>query len=318
MKLRKKKEDSPALTDELRKINKILESADPIHQPVGEYRVDTMRHPYFQFSEKFKWPAITVTKIEPEQSRQIVNVLHERLPSFIAGCHLLPEPHPRKDSNQLHFVRPYKIKDFEYIYMLKISAEYMGGAAQNEIYGRVVQGRSPSFLTDRIYYSVRFVPVEKIEYYQNQIIDFEPRRLNEAIFEVTKTLDVRNRPDHISTMAFDEVDFSRVENQFSELFSFSNDWSADRLFRPFSIEYLTLCMNLIIPLPSLVDFYAEFFDQGLRHFIESGSLENIGKREKKFWSEYFSIWSYERSLSRSGNPHWLITKYPTQEWIKNF
>lgn len=283
--------------------------------PVGavpEIRVDTMRHPYALLPKTVAWPAVTVTGMTELEQESVVGVVAGELPGFVTGCHLLPEPRPRRDTNQVQLVRPYRIANADYLYMLRISAEYMGGADNTEVIRPARQGLSPSFLTDRIYFNARLFPVRSVMEGDSGIHDFDAFSIQDANFLV------RERDEGLrsifATALFDQIDFGPVEARFQDLFSFGATWKAGRIFRPFVIDQLTLAFNLIVPDVHLIAELGPLFASAFNRLKATGNLEGLTEAEMSFWRDYYGAWSFENDFSRGGNPQWRLTSYPDARW----
>ena len=277
-------------------------------QSAGSIYIDTFHHFYAVIPEKFIWPSFHINDIRPEEKEEVTNILLKYVPSFIEGCSILPEPRPRKDSDQVHFVRHYRIMNTEYIYIFKVSCDYMGGAEKNEIIVKGRQGVTPSYRTDRIYFSSLLIPVCEVSRDSGGYIDnFIPIQIKDAIFNVSSDDEKRT---FMGTILFDEIDFSQVNERITNYFEFQNAWLHKNLFYPFIIEYLSLCMNVVIPLKEFVDQYAFVFEKIFHTFVQGGSSGDLPEQDILFLNEYYKNWSFERILSRSGNPHWRIEKYP--------
>ena len=290
--------------------------ADLVAGRVPEVRVDTMRHPYALLPGPVAWPAVTVTGILPEEQTRVAEVLATALPGFVKGCHLLPEPRPRRDSNQVQLVRPYRFVNTDYLYMIRISAEYMGGAGNPEVLEPARQGRSPSFLTDRIYFHARLFPVRSIARKDFGICDFEAFTIHDAHFLVRAKGGEEGARSIFTTALFDQIDFGPVEDRFMDLFSFGSAWKGGRVFRPLVIDHLTLALNLLVPDIALVEDLAPRFADAFARLVSSGHLDDLSEPERDFWRAYYGAWAFENDFSRGGNPQWRLTTYPDERWRK--
>ena len=276
--------------------------------------IDTFHHSYVQFEDSFLWPAIHTNRIEPEEKNQITDILLTHVPSFIENCSVLTESRPRRDSNQVHYVRSYKFNEVEYIYIFKVFAEYMGGADQTEIVSRGKQGIAPSFHTDRVYFESLLIPVSNITRdVHGYVTDFIPIQIKDAIFKVSSDEEIRN---FRSSVLFDEIDFSQVNNKITNHFSYGKQWKFNNLFYPIIIDYLSLCMNIITPYKKVVDLNAPVFARMFMNFIHQEDGSNMEITDKQFLCDYYESWKFERIFSKSGNPHWVMREHPFAEILK--
>ncbi|MBI3396581.1 MAG: hypothetical protein HY042_12140 [Spirochaetia bacterium] len=300
--------------DEAAEISQLFASLG-VSQPACELYIDTFRHPYLRFSEFFTLPGSTITGIKADECRKIAELLAAKIPWIVSDCQILPEPRPRRESGQLHLVRPILVDGRPYMFIFKLSAPYMGGAQDEEIVHAAQQGLSPTVNTDRLYFNARLLPVHEMEKEHGHIVDFQAVQIREAIFEVTSKSVGR---DVWSTVLFDEVDFSAVNQTFAEMFGHGADWTGGRLFSPVVVDYLTLALNLIWCDRAFVDQIAVMYDRAFTSFLHGGTLAGIANEDRQFWSAYFGAWKSERVSSRAGNPHWQMVKYPDASWIAQF
>ncbi len=287
-----------------------LDSLDPGAALNATLHIDTFRHPYLQFPEKFVWPAIHTDGITDDQAEELMAILIPGIPGFLAKCDLLATPKPRKNSSQLQFVRALEFGTIRYIYQFRVSAEYMGGALNDEVLMKHAQGVTPRFLTDRIYFTARIIPVVGIRKEYDRILDFEPLQIKEAIFRVTP---VELERDIWSTILFDEVDFSSVNQHFTEMFRFGDAiWKPGRLFFPFAIDFVTLTANNLMPQADTLMKFTEMYNELLGCFLDDRSFETIPEKVKNYWKRYYESWEFERIFSRGGNPHWVCRQFPAE------
>lgn len=303
--------------DEVKKLAEELAAIDPDrNQPAG-LSIDTFHHPYLQFENQFTLPTVNLYGIEYEQARSLLEPVIQHMPGFVYGCDVLPQPRPIKENNYLHLVRSYEIEDRKYIYMIKILAQYLGGAQSEEILRAASSGVSATVRTDRVYFQSRMIPAEHIEYDDGRIVDFKPVKLREAILDGI----TRAQGFHVATKEmrvldmFDEIDYSQANEELTKMFSVGVEWAPGKVFRPFMIDYHTLTMNLVFPDYKLIEAFLEHFHRGFEALLTDLNLDNLNDDTRDFWADYFQAFRYERTLSRSSNPHWLLLEYPDRNWL---
>jgi len=299
---------------DFRAINNFLHDLQASQSPSATSKIDTMRHPFIQFKEKFRWPSLSLDVRVGSQSalEELLTILIAKIPDFLKNAHLLPAPHPRKEDNYLHFVRRHTVSGRDYLLIIKIAATYLGGAVTGEIATEPQQGFSPSFESDRIYYKARLVPVTKIIYDEMQIVDFEPRKLDQAIFYVSRERE-QYRQDFASLL-FDEIDFTSIEKKFHDnILPPETKATAVAKFHHFCVEYLAFCLVIHYPqvgsLQGLLPHF-DFLSELLKNEQPLGSLPDS---EKEFWHNYFRGWAFKPCYSRAGNPQWQIENIPVIE-----
>lgn len=294
-----------------------LAAIDPDRNQPSILAIDTFHHPYLQFKEQFVLPTVNLYGIEIEQARSLLAPLVAQVPGFVHGCDVLPEPRPIKENNYLHLVRALKIEDREYIFLIKILAQYLGGATSDEILQAASSGVSATVRTDRIYFHSRLIPVENIDYEQGRVVDFKPVRLRDALLDGI----TRAQGFHVATKEmrvldmFDEIDYSQANEELTRMFSVGVEWAPGKVFRPFLVDYHTLTMNIVYPDVRLIDDYLKHFHRGFDTLLNDLNLDGLSEDTRAFWAAYYQAFQYERILSRSSNPHWKLLQYPDREWL---
>lgn len=299
---------------EARRVSAILRGLPADIDPAADLFVDTFHQPYLHFSQSIVWPSVAVGETRMADAASVAECLAKTIPSLVTDCEILPNPKPSKDSGIFHFVREHTVDGSSFVFMLKIVSQYLGGAEAGEIITPPAQGISPSVRTDRIYFSARILPVERIQRSAGAIVDFVPQRVEEAVFQVSS-----NVPDRWTTVLFDEIDFSDINKKLTGLFAPNGiSWNAGSLFAPIIVDYLTICMNVVSCTRVFVDGVLPFFARAWSAFRSEKSLASLSDSDRAFWQAYYQAWAYERVLSRGGNPHWKFTAHPDSQWIKRF
>lgn len=307
------------LSGAIEKIKQLLADSPEQELPAFELKTDNFHHPYIQFPDAFAWPAVSIDGVGDPAAQEIASILWLRAPHFIQNCQVLPAPRPKKNVYELQFVREYQRDNRRYLYIFKISTHYMGGANENEVLTPVAQGLGPSFQTDRIYYQARLLPVESIQLADNCIVDFEASRLKETMIAMELKPKVENKqgfPKEIrSSTLFDELDFSEINHRLLEMFAFGEKWRLEKIFKPFVVEHLTLCLALLYPQITLLDHIVDSFHIAWSLLLEEGRLDALNVEERAFWNLYYRAFRCENVRSRSGNPHWRFLSYPDMDTL---
>lgn len=272
-----------------------------------EFRVDNFHHPYMIFEDSFHWPAIHLDHLRDDEIIRIMEILQERIPDFISDCQILTEEVSQR-SLQLKLGRLLKIEERDYLYLFKVSVEYMGGASSEEILRPHRQGISPEFITNRIYYHALILPLSRVELNSGRIKNYVTHSIKEAIFQY---IPENMERDIWSSIVFDKLDFSEVNHRFTQLLeSITTTWKPGKIFDPFIIEDLTLAGRVIDPVLQNSDEYHRMYDQLFQIIQKKQPIDSIPEEGRIFWKNYFGGWELERVLSRGGNPHWKITQLP--------
>jgi len=272
-----------------------------------QLHLDTFHTPYLQFDHSVEWPSVHTTGMEPSEKFAITELLARWIPDLIAGCSVLEQPIPRRDLTTVHFVKVIQINSYRYLYLLRILSDYMGGALSEEIVAKGKQGISPSFRTDRVYFTSRIIPVRTLAVDGEGITFFESDKIKlDTIFHEFDT-----SGDIWSSVVFDEVDFTVANQKLQERFSFGADWKPNKFFFPFVIDYNTFCQKLLFPTGAVVDRMASLFHALFASCVNS-ELEQkpLDDAIQEGIRTYYTDWEFERFLSRGGNPHWRIKRHP--------
>ncbi|MCB1171915.1 MAG: hypothetical protein KDK39_00045 [Leptospiraceae bacterium] len=304
----------PLTLDEISLINKRLAS-DFEGQLIqaGPPRVDTFRLPYAKFDGFFTMPAVPLDGPDLAVCQQILDCLQQRLPAWVAGTNLLPEVRPVRDARQLHFVQEYQADENKYLYILRLHLDYMGGATPGEILQEARQDLTPIYHSDRLYYQARILPIKRVERHDGWIVDFEADQIKETLFEVSSNDTQR---DLWSSVLFDDVDFSHLQDKFLDYFKFGSQWQPGRLFYPFVVDSLTLGLNLLDPHPICRESLLPNFNAAYTAFKSNPPEWNPAAAQQQFWSEYASAFNKQLAPARSGNPHWIFENWPNRAWFE--
>lgn len=297
-------------SDDAYRITKLLSGSSGARGAEHSLRVDTFRHSYARFTESFTLPSIDLSEIRQDEAYQLSLLLKERLPAYAADAHCLPEARPRKESHMLHLVREIRVEEASYVYLFKINPQYMGGASDEEYVTMPEQGRSPSIRTDRLYFDARLIPVSAVERGRNsQILDFRPRRIREALTQVVRSDSLDER--RWATALFDDLDFGALNQEFTRRLDFTDaGWPLRNVVDPLRVDFLTLTLNLLDPDPALTEALAPRFHEVFERVARGEDLRDLPTDQREFWARYYRAWEYEPAPSRSGNPHWKLTRTP--------
>lgn len=246
--------------------------------------------------------------LAPEEASTVARLI-ERLPfTWLEGHDLLPQTISRRHSASLHFGRLWTLGDQHYVSVIRIPATYLGGASEK--LPQPLQGISPPFLTNRVYYHAWLLPIDDYVRSQGRLQDFTPKPLPMALEKVH-----RKSPEEHSwrggSFIFDALDFSELNLKLSADCSFDARRQFLPVFQPFVVEFLSFCMHLLLPQPELIRSYLIPFAETCQKLIETGSITSISPTTQTVWRNYYDSFSYERTLSSGGNPHWLFTGLPS-------
>lgn len=269
------------------------------------YYLDNFKHPYFRLSHQFTWPSINLIESSQHEVNTIRSILQKYWPNFNGEfAHWKNDIFSGSQKNLSFVYQNERLKEFEMMVELRVLVGYAGGAASDEIIGANRQDRSPEFITDRIYFRLFLMPVEKIQLNDSIVEQIDLLTFSE-ILEASEYSLTREFKELWTTALFDSIDYSFLQERIKAALDKIAVWKLGNLFMPILIERMTFALN-ILNLEQAMNMAKPFRE--LLGVILSGDL--IGLESETDWSSYINNWAVERVLSRSGNPHWQFVNFP--------
>ncbi|MCE9501579.1 MAG: beta-galactosidase, partial [Leptospira sp.] len=262
--------------------------------------------PYALFDMPYVLPGSSIYSPDFESVYLYIQTLSEYIPEAIVGCHVLPESRPKRDVGKLSLVKEIRIGEFRYLFILKFELAHLGGVKKEDVVKNASQMFNASVRTDRIYFSVRIIPVSSVDRDRNQIVDFTVQSYDASIFQMS-TQNQSDSSRRIVSEIFDEIDFTFANNSIRDQLRITpENWSPGKVYEPVAIEYLTVALRFLSLSQKeiLADF--ESFHEIIGYifagekFPPEKAVENYVKWLKSFRSE--------RTISPSGNMLWRIQK----------
>jgi hypothetical protein len=275
--------------------------------PMNQYRpgIDNFRFFYLPLPAPYELPSVHTTGITIDEKIALLEVFRNLAPGFVDGFRILRENRPARYASELHLARPLIHEGKFFLLVLRILAEYRGGATDPEILVQGTQERSVRVLTDRIYYRARIVPCLDVKESGEWIDDFSPDRLPELTGYFTEAREVEQRPGRHTFAVFLETDFGAFNARVSHLFG---NWTYENVFFPFiGDDYVTLSLNVPLPHPYYINTALPRFARAFATIRSGGAPDPV---DIPFWRDYYAGFELERSYSRGGNPHWRFTRLP--------
>ncbi len=231
----------------IQKIQHIIEGISPDEKNRGGgIFLNTIKNEFITFPGSITVPKIPVKELTWDVVAEVVEKLRQFFPEFFIKHHILTKRKPEADVHSIQFYRPLNGKALGFVHFFKIDLRF-GGDSSN-IIEKGDTACYPSYLTNRMYYKSRIVPVEKIE-----ANDFSVLRLLDSI-EVSS--DMRR---HTFAM-FDEVSM-REMNKTLEAYIDQGVFSTSQQLYPFFVfDFFTPCMNLPHPSEQEIEKAVEIFE----------------------------------------------------------
>ncbi len=267
--------------------------------------IDNFRYFYLPLAAPYELPSVHTTGITTDEKIALLDIYRDLVPAFVDGFQILRENRPARYASELHLVRPLIHEDRSFIFVLRILADYRGGATTAEILEPGTQDRSPRVRTDRVYYRARILPCLDVTRSGDWIDDFLPDRLPELAGYFTEAREVEQRPGRHTFAVFLDTDFGAFNARVSRLFG---DWPYENVFYPFiGDDYVTLSLNVPLPHPYFINTALPRFARAFTAIQRGGAPDPV---DLPFWREYYAGFELERSYSRAGNPHWRFSRLP--------
>lgn len=292
---------------EVKEINAFLSNLGSTGREQREFPiyVDNVHFPYIELDSYYVLPAFTYPDSKPKEVLAFLAAVAEYIPGAIAGTQMLPIQKPKRESGKMSFVKIITINGFDYLYVFKIDASYLGGAHKGEVLAPATSTTSTSIRTNRIYFSARIVPLREIQTKDGQIGDFDTKHFKSGVFYKETDDSDKNKPKIFSEL-FDEVDYSAVVAPIKEMLGINlENWKLGKVYEPITIEYLSLSIRFLDTsynriLKEFETFYQLAETVHTEEPIRTETLENY-----KIWLRKHDS---DRNLSPAGNMRWKILK----------
>ncbi len=269
------------------------------------YCLDNFKHPYIRFEKRFLWPSVHLIRTVDEETEKVRALLSEYWPDFSEEYAFWRNERFSGHQRYLSFVcQSDALKQYGMMLELRVLAGYAGGAEPEEIVRPAEQDRSPEFYTDRIYFKAALVPVEEYRVGRGQVQHIDIRTFNEILQASSYSLSV-DQKEVWTTALFDSIDYTAIQERILQLLGELEAWKPGRLFFPVVIEHMTFCLNVLTL--QQAEAMAAAFAELIKH-IQQEDLRGMQSVEQ--WKRYIAGWKMDRTLSRSGNPHWIFAQIP--------
>lgn len=289
-------------TSDQKNINAFLKKLNGQNSP-GSIYVDNLHSPFVLLEENYILPAISNMDLSINDVLPYLEIMARLIPEAISGCSILPMQKPKRESGKISLVKEISLRGFNYLYIFKFDAAYLGGSSKEKIIIPASQTSYPSIETDRIYFSARIIPIKNVIRADGEIIDFEVQEFDKGIFFSEVEANKSDMPRNYSEL-FDEIDYSHIIEPVKIGLKISHpNWILGKIYEPIYVEYLTLCLRFLST--SYKDIYAHF-----SHFYEVLEVVHTSKNISEISLRNFIYWlgkhSFKRDISPSGNMRWKI------------
>ena len=281
---------------EISELNSFLKNLSGKNSSLSIY-VDNLHSPFVLLPQEYTLPPISNMELSKQDIFSYLEIFSKFIPEAMSGCSVLPMQKPKRETGKISLVKEISIRGYNYLYIFKIDAAYLGGSKKDKIKIAASQLTHPAFETDRIYFSTRIIPIKNVIRADGEIIDFEVQPFDKGLFYSEVETESNDRPQKFSEL-FDEIDYSNIlEPVKLSLKIFHPNWTLGKIYEPVFIEYLTLVIRFLSV--SYSDIYSHF-----SHFYEILEVIHTGQSASDI--AYRNLHSFERGTSPSGNMRWKI------------
>ncbi len=264
--------------------------------------IDNLHCPYILLNEEYTMPSLSNHIMTLEENINLVKLFTTYLPKTLSGMNFLTKTISKKETSRLNFVKEFSSSGNKFILLFTIEIKYLGGSLSSKIFKPSTQTHFPSYLTDRIFFHSRIIPVSEVIKNNNYIIDFTPVKNDNIFFNYQIEFTNREKPEFISEM-FDELDFRNILKPIYENLKISEFWTLGKIYEPIGIEFLSPILKLISIYP---DQEIEEFKKFSELLSNNFQLKKIPPESIYFFYDWLKKFSFEKSISPSGNFRWEI------------
>ncbi|WCL49553.1 LIC_10030 family protein [Leptospira sp. GIMC2001] len=296
--------------DEVAKLNKLLAGISGINIPLRIY-IDNLHCPYLELEGEYILPPCSVLDgVGYDTAKQYLKEISRLVPELISGMQVLPFPRPKKDSSKLFLVQRIEGEQ-EFLLLIVLDVAHLGGIQNDKIVKKANQSQTISIRTNRIYFTSKIIPIEKIYIDKGNIVNFDGYEVTEWIEKQRKNVkqletELENRIRPFSDL-FDDADFSTQEKLIAEHLGINREnWRLGKVYSPIGIEHLCFSIRFLEARKQTIletwNMIRDSFWDGLT------SNENLEKGVTIALHNYLSNFDSKLEYSQSDNPRWLITK----------
>ncbi len=223
-----------------------LITGDDVNRFSGIYLDETLQE-FFYLDNELSVPPIPVGELDYGTGIELTEKLTKIIPEYMYKHTLLQKRKPQSEQHSLQFVKkvPGKIVDFAHI--LRLDFKLSGGSGS--ITGKSDARTFPSYVTDRIKYKSRLVPVVK---------ESDPSQVD--ALKIKSQLKVENSEKRITSVYFDEFSTSEISIDFSTKAGSGIFAIPAKIYQFISYDYFTACMNVPDPAEKNLERAAEIFE----------------------------------------------------------
>ena len=89
------------IDQEVESLNLLLKSCENKKNQTTGVFIDNLHHPFVLLKESYILPSISIHAIEFNAAMQFLQEVCKHIPEMVAGCHVMPQPKPKKEYGKL-------------------------------------------------------------------------------------------------------------------------------------------------------------------------------------------------------------------------
>ncbi|MCX7680220.1 MAG: hypothetical protein N2316_13530 [Spirochaetes bacterium] len=250
----------------IKKIQKILEKITPDEKnKEGGIFINAVKNEFITFPSTITVPKISVKELSYEVAGEVIERLCSFFPEFFIHHCILPKRKPASDVHSIHFMRTLQGKHLKFVHFLKVDLRF-GGDSSNVV-ERGNTDTYPSYLTNRMYYKSRLVPVE------------DANESDFSVFRVIESIEVVSDMRRRTFAMFDEVSMREFNNRLLEYIGGTIFSTSQQIYPFFVFDFFTPCLNVPRPTEDELKKGVEMFEPVFIYLYQRFSQKLISPQE---------------------------------------
>lgn len=233
---------------------------DTVNAVEGIYLDESLAE-FIQLKNEVIIPPVQAAELDLDTGYQITGLLTESIPEFLTSHYVLEKRKPSAEQHSLHFVKPFAGKLIDFVHILRL--DFKLSANYGRITGKSDSSMFPSYITDRIRYKSRLVPVMK----GSSPVDIES-------LKIRSSHDVDSDGRRFTAVFFDEFSTAELSIEFSTKAGSDLFHIPPKIYQFICYDYFTACLNIPDPykekIELAVEIYEPLFFYLYFYYMESG------------------------------------------------
>jgi len=204
---------------------------------------------FFSLKNEMPVPSIPVGELDYTTGIEITKNLIEAIPEYLSRHTLLEKRKPSSEQHSLQFIRMIPGRLIDFVHILRFDFKLSGG--DGRMIGKGDTRSFPQYVTDRIRYKSRLVPVSK---------GSDPALIDSLRLKSQLKVDSSNIKITPTAVFFDEFSTTEISIDFSTRAGSDIYSIPAKIYQFISYDYFTACMNIPDPSVSKLERAAAIFE----------------------------------------------------------